>query len=82
MTNKEYFIQLYEEELARSIKEHPDKYFWPISELPAVVARMKVAFEKGSFNKDSLAIKSVCKRLNIKHTYTDIGAFFKSTEGK
>jgi hypothetical protein len=37
--------------------------------------RMVMAFAEGTYNKDSDAIKSVCKFLKIKHTYKAINAY-------
>lgn len=72
------FIDIYAEELERAVKERPDDYGWPVSELPVVLEKMKAAFIRGSYNKDSLAIKRTCKRLVIKHTYKAINEAIKS----
>ena len=63
------FIEVYAEELARAVEQHPEEYCYPASEVPAVVGRMQAALLRGSYNKDGRAIKATCKRLGIKHTY-------------
>ena len=47
----------------------------PESEFEAVFKRMIEAIERGSFNKDSIAIKNTYKQLKIKHTYQAIKEF-------
>lgn len=69
------FKETYREELLKAHQEAPETYAWPIEEFEAVLARMFVAIDKGSMNKDGLAFKRTCKRLGIKHTYRDIEAF-------
>lgn len=76
-TNLDKFIEIYTEHLKHEVETNPQDYFWSISDLPVVVNKMKNAMEKGTFNKDSKAIKKTCKQLNIKHTYTEMRAFFK-----
>lgn len=71
------FMAVYKEELERAVREHPDEYHYPFSDVPTVVARMGAAIEKGSFNKDGRAFKGTCKRLGIKHTYAAIAAWLK-----
>lgn len=71
------FCHLYAEELTRARAERPADYIWPENELPAVLERMCLAFKRGTYSKDSLAIRRVCKRLHIKHTYQAINAYLK-----
>lgn len=66
------FKQMYTEELTKAVTDHPEEYHWPISDVPVVVERMVAAVARQSYNKDSRALKAVCKRLGIKHTYTAI----------
>jgi hypothetical protein len=66
------FAVVYREELERALKETPELYAWPITELDNVLARMLAGLAKGSANKDSPPIKRTCKRLGIKHTYKAI----------
>jgi hypothetical protein len=73
--NFQCFLNVYKEKLIESIKNNPDEYSWSLNELETVFQRMSRAIEKGSFNKDSSAIKATCKELKIKHTYTAIRDF-------
>lgn len=51
------------------------KYEWPLAMLPTVTARMRAAFEAGSYNHGGPAMRLACKALGIKHTRTAIEAF-------
>lgn len=73
--NLQCFIETYEQKLREARLKFPSEYAWPDSEFDQVMTRMKVAIERGSFNKDSHAFKMTCKALNIKHTYTAIREF-------
>lgn len=68
------FLGIYSEELKRAREERPDEYAWPVDELPRVLKRMTDALIRGTYNKDSIAIRRTCKRLGIKHTYQAINA--------
>ena len=70
--NRETFIRTYREKLADAVRDHPDEYVWPLSELDAVMGRMVAALDRRSFNKDSRAFRATCKALGIKHTYAAI----------
>lgn len=74
-TNKEIFFDVYMVELSAAIEKYPNEYAYSKAQVPEVVERMKMAFDKGSYNKDSRAIKRVCKILGIKHTYKAINEF-------
>ena len=69
------FLEAYREELANALRDYPEEYAWPASQLDAVWLKMSTAIVGGTFNKDSRAIKAVCKRLGIGHTYRDIKAY-------
>lgn len=73
--NLQCFIDIYEESLKEARIKYPNEYLWPDSEFEKVMEKMKVAIEKGTFNKDSHAFKITCKKLGIKHTYTSIKEF-------
>ena len=77
MSNNEQFMATYREKLIDSVRQHPDHYVWPISELDVVMERMEAAFVAGSFNKDSTAIRNTCRALGIKNTYQAIMAFLE-----
>lgn len=72
------FMEVYSAELVRAVQTHPDLYAYPISEVPAVLIRMREAIKTGSFNKDGHAFKATCKSLGIKQTYRDIETFLGS----
>lgn len=65
----------YSKQLTRLITEDPQAYCWPASELPSVLAKMRVAFHNRNYDKDGGAVKATCKALGIKHTYTAINHF-------
>jgi hypothetical protein len=73
------FAMIYTEELARAVKDYPSEYRWPFKDVPVVAAKMLDAVKRGSFNKDSRAIRATCKRLGIKHTYTAIRDYLAGT---
>lgn len=73
--NFECFMEIYSEKLKEIRGKYPDEYAWNESELPIVLGKMRVAIEKGSYNKDSKTFKATCKELGIKHTYTAIDEF-------
>jgi hypothetical protein len=75
MTNKEQFFETYTKELTDAVQDHPEEYRYGIEAVPAVVEKIRDAFESRSFNKDSRAIKSTCRLLGIKHTYKAISEF-------
>lgn len=79
MTNIDKFMEVYAKVLPEVRKEHPDLYTWPEEQTPQVLEKMKVAFEKGTFNHDGLAMRKTCKALGIKHTRTSMLTFFKET---
>lgn len=74
-TNFYIFTEVYTEELGKAVLKYPEEYVWPVEDVPNVAAKMIEAFRRGSYNKDSRAIKATCKRLNIKHTYREINAY-------
>lgn len=76
----EKWMQVFEAKLREAIQNHPDEYAYPLSEIEFVLHRMRGAFERGSYNKDSHAIKATCKHLGIKHTYAAIAEFIKQSE--
>ena len=77
MSNLELFKIRYKDNLINARMNYPTMYVWPESELENVFKRMIEAIVRGSFNKDSIAIKNTCKQLNINHTYKAIKQFIK-----
>jgi hypothetical protein len=75
MTNFDLFLARYKENLINARMNHPTMYAWPDSEFETVFKRMVEAISRGSFNKDSIALKNTCKDLGIKHTYKAIKEF-------
>lgn len=61
-------FDIYGVELENAHRMNPERYCWPISELPTVMAKMKDAFVRGSCSIDGEGWKRTCKRLKIKHT--------------
>jgi hypothetical protein len=74
----EDFMVIYTKQLGIALQEHPDEYAYGAVELPKVLEWMRAAIIKGSFNKDSRAIKATCRALGIKHTYKAIGEFIQA----
>lgn len=72
----EEFNRIYAEELARAVQERPDEYRFPADRVPTVAAKTRVAFSRGSYSKEGIAIARTCKRLGIKHTYAAMNAYF------
>lgn len=71
----ETWMKEYAKQLPLAVAKYPDEYAYSLEEVPAVVERMRVAFAKRSYNKDSRAVKACCKVFGIKHTYTAINHF-------
>jgi hypothetical protein len=79
-TNFDTFITEYEKQLTEVVKNNQTEYAYPVSEVPTVVQKMKIAFIKKTFNKDGKAIKNTCKSLKIGYTYRDIETFLGYNE--
>jgi hypothetical protein len=73
--NLKEFSFTYYKELRNAITNYPEEYMYGLEKLDDVCSRMLEAIRNKSFNKDSRAIKAVCKQLNIKHTYTAIYSY-------
>ena len=71
----ETFAKVYHQALADAVAQYPNEYAWPVENAPAVAAKMLEAIKRGSYNKDSRAIKATCKTLGIKHTYKAIDEY-------
>lgn len=66
------FRTIYTESLREAVFEYPDKYYWPVENVPVVAAKMFAALDKGTFNHDSPAFRKTVKALGIKPTRTAI----------
>ena len=71
------WMDTYIAELTKAHAAHPADYVWPIEQIGTVAGKMREAFIRNSFNKDSHAIKATCKHFGIKHTYAAIKAFLE-----
>lgn len=70
---------VYTRHLEQAVKTHPQEYAWqPGVTIEVVVDRMMAAIERGSYNKDSRAIKATFKELGIKYTYTAMREWLKA----
>ena len=74
MNNVDRWNSVYRAELAKAMESHPDEYM-PGIDAEIVANRMIAAFERGTYNKDSRAIRATCRHFGIKHTYAAINAF-------
>ena len=74
------FITEYAKQLTEVVKNNQNEYAYPVSEVPIVVQKMKIAFIKKTFNKDGKAIKATCKALKIGYTYRDIETYLGYNE--
>lgn len=74
VSRRDLWDTTYADELRRAMREHPDEY---VSTVPFITlyTRMLGAFDRGTYNKDSRAIRATCRRLGINHTYKAINEF-------
>lgn len=80
-SNFDTFIHEYENQLKIMVVSHPEDYGYPVTEVPMVVGKMKLAFIRKSYNKDGRAIKATCRALKIGYTYRDIDTYLGYTGG-
>ena len=73
---------MYQEELDRAVAQYPDEYPWardngggPRFTVEDVANRMIAAMRAGTYSKDSRAIKALCKRIGIPHTYKALAPY-------
>jgi hypothetical protein len=71
----------YAKQLPLAVVKYPENYSWPLENAPMVAEKMNAAFERGSYNYDSHAIKMTCKALGLKHTKTAIEGFLRAQGG-
>jgi hypothetical protein len=74
------FLKTYAKELEKAVQKYPKEYGCSIEQIPGVLGRMAIAFQKGTYNKDGRAIRNTCKALGIKHSYTAINHFIANHE--
>lgn len=77
MKNLDLWTAEYGRQLTKALAEHPQEYVYGLDLLPTVVDRMRIAFERGSYNKDGRAIKATCKVFGVKYTYAGINEFLR-----
>jgi hypothetical protein len=73
---KQEFVDLYTNRLEQAVTEHPEDYGFPISKAPVIAFKMLKALERNSYNKESRALKMICKEMGVAYTYSAINAFF------
>jgi 2'-5' RNA ligase len=79
-TPKARFQEVYERTLRAAHKQFPERYKWPIEQVPAVAQRMAEAMAKGTANMDSPAIKAALRELGVKQTRKAANEFFAKAE--
>jgi len=77
--NLDNFMQVYARHLPICIQEHPNDYTYGIDHVPHVVARMRQAFAKNSYNLDGAAIRRTCRELKIPYTRKGIAKYLRGT---
>lgn len=80
LPNLSKWMEAYRPNLERAVKEKPIDYGFPLSEVPAVVDRMRAAIERGTYNHAGHALKWTCQGFGIKHTRKAIEAFLAGNE--
>lgn len=76
--NQQKFADLYRTALKEAVTAQPNSYGFTPEQTDQVADRMLASVQKGTFNKEGTAFKSVCKQLAIKHTYQAINRFWSS----
>jgi 3-dehydroquinate dehydratase len=72
------FAKVYRVELERRVRSHPEVYWYPVEEVPAVVDKMTLAFVAGTYNHDSVAIRATCKKMGIPYSRRGLESFFNA----
>lgn len=72
----ERWLAVYRDQLTNLIQNGGDsEYTWSVEELPAVLARMELAFRTGTFSHHGTAIQRTCRKLGIRYTKEAIVKF-------
>ena len=74
MTNYERFTSVYTEKLTDAVREHPDDYFYPESEVPRVVVKMVASLARGEA-RIGPAVKRAARACGIEATAKAIREF-------
>jgi hypothetical protein len=69
--NRERFAEVYAVKLTEAVTRNPGDYFYPVSGVPAVVAKMVPSLAEGKANVGP-AIQATARALGIKPTATAI----------
>lgn len=77
LTPIQKWMVYYTAHLLSVVTDYPKDYGYGVEDVPEVAKQMQAAFERGSYNKEGIAIQRTCKTLGIKYTYTAINAFLK-----
>lgn len=78
--NIDKFRTAYVRHLTRAIDINPDQYAYPREKAQEVADKIIAGLQKGSANKDSVAIKATLKELHIKDTYAAIKDYLGTAE--
>ena len=82
-TPRARFLEVYTRTLRDAVKKYPERYTWPIENVPTVAEKMTVAMARGTANMDTPAIKNALKELGVKATRKAVEEFFAGkTEAK
>lgn len=78
-TNQKIFRDMLVEQYTQLFKEDPDYAYSASRSTPEALAdRMTESLTKGNANKDGVAIRNVCRKLKIAHTYRAIQGFLEN----
>ena len=66
------WMKAYSRNLTRAVERYPMKYAYTTNEIPTVLGRMRDAFTRGTYNKESIAIRWTAIDLDIPYTYWGI----------
>lgn len=70
----------YAKQLTIRVERDPSRYGYPVSEVPAVTERMRLALIKRTYSNDSFALRATCKIIGIGTTYKAINDYVSSHE--
>lgn len=60
------------------MRAHPEYYVHNVDEVEIVFQRMCHAMDAGTYQKDTHAFKTTCRRLGIKNTYIAINTYLEA----
>lgn len=71
------FMVEYEKALTEAVMNYNEEYRYPVSDVPQVVSKMKIAIVNNTYSAAGRGFKGACKALGIKHTYKAINAYLE-----